>query len=365
LSTADLTPVLTEMLSRLNICSKESMIRQYDHEVQGGSVVKPLTGRFNDGPSDAAVIRPILSSFEGIVVSNGLCPRYGDIDTYDMVACAIDEAVRNLVAVGGNPDRISGLDNFCWPDPVQSEKTPDGEYKLAQLVRANRALYDTCKAFSIPLISGKDSMKNDTLIGGTRISIPPTVLISALGKMDDVRKAVTMDAKRPGDLVYLLGETFEELGGSEYYAARGGIGNRAPKVNAEKARTLYRRIYQAIHQGMLRSCHDCSDGGLGVALAEVAFAGGFGMEIDLRKVPQSGIRREDFLLFSESQSRLVVTVEPSKKETFETFIAGSLYGQIGRVSKDETLRILGLTGKTVIEAKISDLKEAWQKPLRF
>ena len=217
------------MLSRLNICSKESMIRQYDHEVQGGSVIKPLVGRFNDGPSDAAVLRPILSSFEGIVVSNGICPRYSDIDTYAMVACAIDEAIRNNVAVGGNPDRIAGLDNFCWPDPVQSEKTPDGEYKLAQLVRANQALYDYCKAFGVPLISGKDSMKNDYLIGGTKISIPPTVLISALGKIDDVRKAVTMDAKRPGDLVYILGETLDELGGSEYYASKGFIGNRVPR----------------------------------------------------------------------------------------------------------------------------------------
>ena len=138
----DLTGTLKDMLSRLNICSKESMIRQYDHEVQGGTVVKPLVGHSNDGPSDAAVLRPILNSYEGVVVSNGICPRYSDIDTYAMVACAVDEAVRNNVAVGGNPDRIAGLDNFCWPDPVQSEKTPDGEYKLAQLVRANLALYD-------------------------------------------------------------------------------------------------------------------------------------------------------------------------------------------------------------------------------
>ncbi len=209
----NLTSTLKEMLSRLNVCSKESMIRQYDHEVQGGSIIKPLVGRFNDGPSDAAVWRPILSSFEGIVISNGICPRYSDIDAYSMMACAIDEAIRNNVAVGGNPDRIAVLDNFCWPDPVQSEKTPDGEYKLAQLVRANQALYDYCKAFGVPLISGKDSMKNDYLIGGTKISIPPTVLISALGKIDDIRKAITMDAKRSGDLVYVLGDTLKNWEG--------------------------------------------------------------------------------------------------------------------------------------------------------
>ncbi len=361
----DLTTTLKEMLSRLNICSKESMIRQYDHEVQGGSVIKPLVGCFNDGPSDAAVWRPILSSFEGVVVSNGICPRYSDIDTYHMVACAIDEAIRNNVAVGGNPDRIAGLDNFCWPDPVQSEKTPNGEYKLAQLVRANQALYDYCKAFGVPLISGKDSMKNDTLLGGTKISIPPTVLIPALGKIDDVRKGITMDAKSPGDLVYILGETLEELGGSEYYASKSLIGNRIPRVDAEKARSLYKKIYETIQRGLIRSCHSCSDGGLGVALAETAFAGGFGMEIDLKEVPSSGLNRNDLLLFSESQSRFVVTLDPSKKKAFETLLGDAIYGEIGVVSDDEIFRIIGLDGKTIIEANIDDLKEAWQKPLKF
>jgi len=361
----DLTSIMKEMLSRLNICSKESMIRQYDHEVQGGTVIKPLVGRFNDGPSDAAVLRPIFDSFEGIVISNGIYPRYSDIDAYAMTACAIDEAIRNNVAVGGNPDRIAGLDNFCWPDPVQSEKTPDGEYKLALLVRANQALYEYCNAFGMPLISGKDSMKNDYLIGGTKISIPPTILISALGKMDDVRKAITMDAKRPGDLVYVLGETLDELGGSEYYASKGLIGNRVPCVNAERARSLYRKIYSAMQERLIRSCHDCSDGGLGVALAETAFAGGFGMEIDLRKVPRTGLDRNDFLLFSESQSRFIVTIDPGKKSAFEALLGDAVYGEIGMVSDDEIFRMVGLHEKRVVEANIYDLKEAWQKTLRF
>ncbi|MEA1971591.1 MAG: phosphoribosylformylglycinamidine synthase subunit PurS, partial [Thermodesulfobacteriota bacterium] len=207
----DMGQALKDMLSRLNICSKESVVRQYDHEVQGGSVIKPLVGVANDGPGDAAVIRPILDSFEGVVVSNGICPRYSDIDTYHMAACAIDEAVRNAIAVGGSLDRMAGIDNFCWCDPVESEKTPDGQYKLAQLVRANRALYDYTKAYGVPCISGKDSMKNDYIIGETKISIPPTLLFSTMGKIEDARKAVTMDAKKPGDLVYVLGETREEL----------------------------------------------------------------------------------------------------------------------------------------------------------
>jgi phosphoribosylformylglycinamidine synthase len=361
----DLTMVLKKILSRLNICSKESMIRQYDHEVQGGSVIKPLTGHSNDGPSDAAVVRPILSSYEGLSISNGICPRYSDIDSYSMVACAVDEAVRNNVAVGANPDRIAALDNFCWPDPVQSEKTPDGEYKLAQLVRANQALYDTCKDYGVPLISGKDSMKNDYLIGETKISVPPTVLVSAVGKIDDVRKAVTLDAKRPGDLIYILGVTGNELGGSEYYASEGFIGTRLPRVDTTGARLLYRKVHQAMEKGLIRSCHDCSDGGLAVALAEVAFAGGLGMEIDLRKVPRKDVDRNDFILFSESQSRFVVTVTPEHKRAFEAMMNQVVYGEVGVVSDDQKFRVLGLQGKNVIEAPIDDLKEVWQKPLKF
>ena len=208
-SPSNLGKAILGMLSRLNICSKESVVRQYDHEVQGGSVIKPLVGAENDGPSDAAIIRPLLDSMEGVVVAHGICPRYSDIDTYHMTACAIDEAIRNAVAVGADLDNLAGLDNFCWCDPVKSAKTPDGEYKLAQLVRSNMAIYDYTTAFGVPCISGKDSMKNDYQIGKTKISIPPTILYSVIGKIKDVRKAVTMDAKRPQDLVYIIGETKE------------------------------------------------------------------------------------------------------------------------------------------------------------
>jgi phosphoribosylformylglycinamidine synthase len=208
-------------------------------------------------------------------------------------------------------------------------------------------------------------MKNDTLIGALKISVPPTVLISALGKIDDVRKATSMDAKKPGDLVYVLGGTFEELGGSEYYASKDFIGNGVPRVNGEKARSLYKKLYQAMQRGLIRSCHDCSDGGLGVALAETAFAGCLGMEIDLGKVPYSGSKRNDFLLFSETQSRFVVTLDPSKKKTWEGLFGDTTYGEIGVASDDDIFRVIGLDGKKIIEASIYDLKEAWQKPLRF
>jgi phosphoribosylformylglycinamidine synthase len=360
----DLEGTLRHLLGRLNICSKESVVRRYDHEVQAGTVVKPLVGVANDGPADAAVLRPLYGSHQGVVVAHGICPRYSDIDTYHMMACAIDEGLRNFVAVGGDVEHVAGLDNFCWCDPVQSEKTPDGAYKAAQLVRANQALYDYCVAFGVPLISGKDSMKNDYMVGDTKISIPPTVLFSVIGKIADVRRAVTMDVKRPGDLVYLLGVTRDELGASEYYAMRGELGRNVPKVDAETALARYRAVNRAQAEGLLASCHDLSDGGLAVALAETAFAGGLGLRIDLRRVPVAGSLRADTVLFSESQSRLLVTVRSTDRERFEALFAGQALGLLGEVAADRELRVTGLDGEILLRAGIDELKAAWQSPLK-
>ena len=361
LGSVDLTFALKNLLSRLNICSKEYVIRQYDHEVQGGSVIKPLTC---GGPSDAAVLRPLLDSMEGVVVANGICPRYGDIDTYHMTACAVDEALRNHISVGGSPDHVAGLDNFCWCDPVKSEKNPDGEFKLAQLVRANMALYDYTKAYGVPCISGKDSMKNDYLIGGRKISIPPTVLFSTIGKIEDVRKAVTMDVKRPDDRVYVLGMTKEELGGSEYFASLGFVGNDVPKVDAASAKKLYTALENAINEGTIASCHDCSDGGLGVALAESAFSGDLGMSIELTKVPVENIKRADTILFSESQSRFVVTVAQDKVERFEKIMKGNVYADAGAVTSQQNFTVMD-GEKVILSTGIDELRDAWQKTLRW
>ncbi|PKN71873.1 MAG: phosphoribosylformylglycinamidine synthase, partial [Deltaproteobacteria bacterium HGW-Deltaproteobacteria-10] len=362
---ANWSRALTQMLSRLNICSKESVVRQYDHEVQAGSVIKPLVGADNDGPSDAAVIRPILDSMEGVVVAHGICPRYSDIDTYHMTACAIDEAVRNAVAVGADLDNLAGLDNFCWCDPVKSAKTPDGEYKLAQLVRSNMAIFDYTTAYGVPCISGKDSMKNDYSIGKTKISIPPSLLYSVIGKIQDVRKAVTMDAKRPQDLVYILGETKDELGGSEWFALHNAVGNNVPKVDAERAGKMYRALHKAIGAGLIASCHDCSDGGLGIALIETAFAGGLGMNVDLKDVPYAGKKRNDYILFSETASRFVVTIRPQDQKKFEKIMAGNIISEIGFVAADGLFQVEGINGRLIIKEKISKLKEVWQKPLNF
>jgi phosphoribosylformylglycinamidine synthase len=362
---ADYTALLGALLARPNICSKEAWVRQYDHEVQGMSVVKPFVGVQNDGPSDAAVLRPLLDSLEGIIVANGICPRYGDIDTYHMVACAVDEAVRNVIAVGGRLGRIAGLDNFCWPDPIPSPTNPDAAYKLAQLVRANQALYDYCTAYDLPCISGKDSMKNDYRVGDTKISIPPTVLFSVLGVIEDVTTVVTMDAKQPGDVVYALGITRAELGGSEYYALLGHLGAHVPRVDAVAARRLYEALSWAIARGLVASCHDCSDGGLGVALGETAFAGGLGMDLDLGAVPQEGVLRDDLLLFSESQSRFVVTVHAAHVPAFEAALRGMPCAPIGVVTETGIFRVRGQAGNLRIEADIAQLKATWQQPLQW
>jgi len=296
------------------------------------------------------------------VISHGICPRYSDIDTYHMVCAAVDEAVRNALCVGAKFDEMSGLDNFCWCDPVQSEKTPDGHYKLAQLVRANKALYEICTSYMIPCISGKDSMKNDATIGGVKISIPPTLLFSLIGKIDDVRKALTMDVKRPGDLVYVLGTTFNELGASEYFASRGFIGNTIAKVRIDEAKARYQAVSKAISQGLVASCHDCSDGGLGVCIAEKAFSGGLGMDIDLSAVPAEDISRVDYLLFSESQSRLVCTVHKEDREAFEAIMKDTVFALIGQVNDSDRLT-LSFDGQKVVDESLEELKEAWQKPL--
>jgi phosphoribosylformylglycinamidine synthase subunit PurSL len=360
----DLTGTLTTVLGRLNVCSKESIVRQYDHEVQGASVLKPFVGVANDGPADAAVLRPVLGSMQGVAVAHGLAPRYSDLDAYAMAACAVDEAVRNAVAVGADPARIAGLDNFCWCDPLPGLTNPDAAYKAAQLVRAARALQDVSLAFGIPLISGKDSMKNDYVSKGRRISIPPTLLFSVIANVPDVRRVVTMDVKYPGDRVYLLGKIRRELGGSELFAQLGISGGEVPQVHPNEAASLYAAVHRAILRGWLRSAHDCSDGGLAVALAESAFAGERGLDLDM-----AGLAREEGLapfelLFSETPSRLVVTVSPLHAAEFEGAMEGLPCRYLGDVTTHDRLTIRGEKDRLWIDANLDELKAVWQATLK-
>jgi phosphoribosylformylglycinamidine synthase II len=356
---ADLTADLKKILGAWNVCSKEWVIRQYDHEVQGGSVLKPLVGVNSDGPGDAAVIRPLPDSDRGIIVSSGINPKYGDIDTYWMAASAIDEALRQVISVGGDLNEVALLDNFCWGNPEK----PD---RLGSLVRAAQACYDTAIVYGTPFVSGKDSLYNEYETGKETICIPPTLLISAMGVMEDVNRAVSMDCKQAGDLIYVIGDTYCEMGGSHYSEVKGLSGKSVPRVRPETGKKLMEALASAMKRGLVRACHDCSEGGIGVAAAEMAFAGGLGMTVDLKKVPLGeNIDRDDFILFSESNTRFIAEVAPDKQKAFEAALAGVRYAEVGRVTDDGTFEVRGLGGGTVLSAGIDELKEAWQKPLRW
>jgi phosphoribosylformylglycinamidine synthase len=362
---------LLAILGSYNVASKEWVIRQYDHEVQGASVVKPLTGVTNDGPGDAAVIRPKYDSDRGLAISCGMNPCYGDLDPYWMALAGIDEAIRNLICAGARFDRIALLDNFCWGDCTRPET-------LGALVRAAQACYDGAIAFETPFISGKDSLNNEFLRDdGTRISIPSTLLISAISLVDDVSKCVTMDAKKAGNLLFVVGETKNELGGSHYlltaenaetaekkqnnysYTVKNG---QVPKVDLKMAPKIARRISEAIAKGLIASCHDCSEGGLAVALAEMAFAGGLGIEADLRGLPASkDCESVEHRLFSESNSRYVVEVEPRNYDAFAKLMLNLPFGQIAKVTDSRKLLIKDQKGRPVINADVKSLKYAWQK----
>ena len=355
----DLTADLLALLGSWNVCSKEWVIRQYDHEVQGGSVLKPLVGAKDDGPGDASIIRPVLDSKMGVIVSSGICPSYGDIDPYWMAASAIDEALRQIIAVGGNLDRVAVLDNFCWGRADRPEM-------LGALVKAAQACHDMSLIYGTPFVSGKDSLNNEFEVEGKPIAIPHTLLISAMGVMPDVTKTVSMDFKKAGDSIYIVGESFAEVGGSEYLKHRGFIGNSVPKVDAKKSRNTMELLSKATAAGLVRACHDCSDGGLGVALAEMAFAGALGASVALIDVPLGeAIARDDFVLFSESNSRFLVEVSEDKRQEFESTMKGTRFARIGEVTASGRVEVSGLKGQTVVSAPIGDLKESWQKPLRW
>ena len=357
--------VLEDILSRPNICSKEWVARQYDHEVQGGSVIKPLVGVGRDVHSDAIVVKPVLESKKGFGVTQVVNPWFSEIDTYWMTANIIDEAVRRLVAVGGNLEHIGGIDNFCWPNIQYDPKNnPDGMYKAAQLVRSNWALRKYCEEFGIPLLSGKDSMYIDGNIKGKygetqKVSGPPTLQFTANTVIEDVSKCVTMDAKMPGDLVYVLGDTKDELGGSEYYDMFNYVGLNIPKVDVKEFLPMYRTLQKAIESEIIASAHAVSRGGLGVHLAEVAFAGNLGMKIYLSKVP-TNLKRNDKILFSESAGRFIVTIDPKHRREFESMFKGFKFNQIGEVIKDRFI-VYGLNGEEIINRPYDELKKAYKK----
>lgn len=349
----DSSGLLLALLTHPDIASKEAVIRRYDHEVQAGTVVKPLTGRWDDGPSDAAVLKPLeTAGWRGLALACGINPQYGKLDPYSMAVSAVDEAIRNAVAVGADPNRIALLDNFCWGNPNRPER-------LGELVRAAQGCYDAAMAYGAPFISGKDSLNNEYLgPDGHPRSIPGTLLISSLGIVPDVRHCVTLDLKAPGDLLYILGETRAELGGSHAHLIQGTEGGTPPGLPPAGPATV-RALAQAIQAGLVRACHDCSEGGLAVAAAEMAIAGGYGLALDLERIPRvPEAASPDVLLFSESNGRFVVEVRPEDAGTFESLLATLPCRRVGTVLEAPTVEMT-FAGKAMVQAELEALRAAW------
>ncbi|MDO5581577.1 MAG: phosphoribosylformylglycinamidine synthase subunit PurL [Planctomycetia bacterium] len=368
---------LEAILRSLNVASKHWVVRQYDHEVQGGSVIKPLVGVCNDGPGDAAVLRPRVSSRQGLVVSCGMNPNYGDFDTYHMAASAIDEAMRNAVSVGADPSTIAILDNFCWGNTDRPEV-------LGSLVRAAYACRDLAIGFGVPFVSGKDSLNNEFRPHGSSevIAIPPSLLISAMGQIDDVAHCVSMDLKEAGNTLYLIGETKNELGGSHFSLVRSFTGGAVPTVDIPVARRTFYAVHEAIKKGHVRAVHDLSEGGLAASAAEMAFAGDLGAELWFAHLPAipsekgkeniiPGVeenKQEDMIrLFSESNSRFLIEVPADDTAAFEKIFAEAdvPHYQIGKTTAEKRLSITGKDGSSLISADLKNLKQIWLSPLDF
>jgi phosphoribosylformylglycinamidine synthase len=362
----DPSNMFINMLSRLNTGSFEFISSQYDHEVQGNSLVKPLQGRGRVN-GNTSVIRPVFESERAVALSQGLYPSYSDIDTYWMAACSIDTAIRNVVAVGGTLDHLALLDNFCWCDSNNPER-------LGQLKEAARACYDIAVAYGTPFISGKDSMFNDfrgydEYMNEAVISIPPTLLISSIGVVSDWRRCQTIDFKRKGDLIYLLGETRDEMGGSEYLAFMGErlsgqayTGNSVPRVYPEKFMRTYRALEAAMSRGLVASSISLERGGLGVALGKSALAGNLSFQVDLAAAvyDKDTIDRNDILLFSESQGRILVSVDPERQREFEDCMDGVPCALAGEVTDNGRMVVMGHEGGSIMRVYLDELSSAYR-----
>jgi phosphoribosylformylglycinamidine synthase len=403
-----LTDALLALLAMPETRSKEAIVRQYDHEVQGGTLVKPFLGAANAGPGDAAVLAPLdalrltnlpifqSTNHRAVALSIGANPFYTALDPYCMAWAAVDEALRNVVAVGADPDQVSLLDNFSWGNP----NLPD---RLGSLVRCVQGCHDAAVAFGAPFISGKDSLNNEyTGADGQKHAIPGTVVVSALAIVPDVRQTVTMDLKHSGDWLYIVGLTRGELGGSALERRFGGgeshphpqplslggrgertltpsplpagagesgpplplgegLGVRVAPQPPGNALETYRALHQAMAAGLVRACHDCSEGGLAVAAAEMALAGGLGLELRLAAVPRTDEAGSDAAIaFCESLGRLLVEVRPSASDRFEALLAGHPMARIGRVRDDDRIVITGHDDQPVIDTDLAAVDLAWR-----
>jgi phosphoribosylformylglycinamidine synthase II len=349
---------LLAVLALPDVASKERIIRQYDHEVQGCSVIKPLLGP-GEGPADGTVIRGVLGRNRGIVLGVGLRHRLGRIDPYQMAAGGIVEAIANAVAAGADPDRIALLDNFCWGDTRREDS-------LGTLVEACRACHDIAIAFAAPFVSGKDSLNNvfawtDDSAAAREISIPPTLLATALGQVDDVRRAVSPDLKAAGNRLAVVGASGADMAGSQLELAGGVRGGAVPTVDVAACRAACRAVAAALKEGLVAACHDCSDGGLATAVGEMAIGGAMGARIELAQVPCVGgaAMPDRALAFGETPGRFICEVRPEQVAAFERRLAGVPWGWIGGVTAMAVLEIVAADGG-VERLPVDRLARAWR-----
>ncbi|MBI5159747.1 phosphoribosylformylglycinamidine synthase [Candidatus Micrarchaeota archaeon] len=385
---ADLAKETCKVLSAPDVASKEWTLRQKDDGVKGGTIIKPLCGVYGSACAPATVIKPIeLNTHEALAVAQGAFPKYADNDAYASGASAFNDAVGKIIALGGRLPQLkkdnnhywSVCDNFCTPDSEYSERNPDGKYKLAQLVQIAKAVHDYAIAFNTPLTSGKDSMKNDAVFKDengkeTRISVPPTILITATCTIPDYRKCVTIDAKNEGDGVYVIGTAKKELGASQYYEVKGielrgekFVGKNAPQAGFEEARKTFEFVSECIEKELFASSIYASKGGIATALALKAIAGNLGMKIDLNKMRKTEeVTRSDFLLFTETQNRFAVTVSAKNKKKFEELAqkTKTKISEIGTITNEKEFAIIGLNGQES-KTKIEELRKAYCTTFKF
>lgn len=354
--------MLADFLARENLCVDEALCRSYDHEVKALTIVKPFVGREQDVPSDASVFQVSHKSFVGYALAEGVFPTYSDLDAHAMAQAGVDLAVRRVIASGARPDRIAALDNYCWPDPLPGSLNPDAAHKAAQLVRASRGLSEICIAYGVPLISGKDSMKNDAVIGGRRISIPPTLLASVIAIVEDVRQAMTLEPRGVGERLMIVGGSEDELGGSEWATRRGMAFSRVPRCQPEAWAARYRSLAALISEGLVSAAHAPGRGGLGPALFRMALAARCGVEVDLSRLPAPGDAGWEARLFGESCGRMLLACSSGKVDEVLDRLETEPVAEIGSFTESPLLRVR-LAGRELVRAEMGALEECWKTGL--
>ena len=346
---------LKSLLSDFSIVSREPIIREYDHEVQGNTILKPLAGASGDAPQDASVMR-VDGSEHLMSMSVSILPEWGKTDPYAMGTACVDECIRQMVASGADPDRLAILDNFCMGNP-------DAEEELGALVETVKGIAAAAESYGAPFVSGKDSFYNYFETDEGSVSIPVTILISGMGIVEDASHVTGSSLRCRDSLIVVIGSTESELGGSVYARQKGLTNATVPGTDMDAAMGLYRKYYECVKQGLILSAHDVSEGGLAVTLAEAAFSGKAGLEIDLSSLPTGEDVSVAAMLFGESPSRLVVEIAPENLEKVAEIFEGQPFAPLGRAAGEHSNLKVTRGDDVLIDEPLDELKSLWKNGL--